>query len=88
MSELFEKGLEYEKQSVCPKADGQNGQIDKTVYDYLKTVFKSDAFVKTNPEYEIANYVYILWNIISIFFKPIVFNIKRNIFNADFSCHF
>lgn len=39
------------------KADGLKGQIDRTMYDYLKSIFKSELFTRSNIECEITDYM-------------------------------
>ena len=46
-----------EDASSCDKAEGQKGQIDRTMYEYLSSVFRADAFDNVNLEREITDYI-------------------------------
>ena len=41
----------------CNKTDGLKGQIDRTIHDYLKSIFKSEMFASSNLECEITDYM-------------------------------
>ena len=41
----------------CNKADGLKGQIDRTMYDYIKSIFRSEVFASSNLECEITDYM-------------------------------
>lgn len=46
-----------ESKGVCLKTEGKKGQIDRTMYEYLNSIFRAGMFASSNRKEEITDYV-------------------------------